>query len=265
MKARWACLIVGLVVAACARPTAVAPETVIMQATQAPLATYTPLPTYTPPEPLPTYTSFPTYTPAATATAIPEQTATSVPTKTPEPTKVSTPTAAATEGIWIGKNHVATIEQGKLTVKLARILFEDKATVAKREGKSIDGLGADWESATILGEMIFVITNASGKTLSVYPDQGIVLIGSRQIELALMTSGLAALDDISGDIYDGVTKVGGFWYPLARLTMDDIKTVTLRVSAPVDEEFNWVGEEFVFMVDLSSKPQEPLDPSVLQP
>jgi len=167
--------------------------------------------------------------------------------------------------MFIAKNHVATIEQGKLTVKLARILFEDKASVEKEQGRSLEGIGAEWDSATILGEMMFVITNASGKTLSVYPDQGIVLIGSRQIELALVTSGITALDDISGDIYDGVTKVGGFWYPLPRVTWDDVKTVTVRFDGPVDEHFNSMGEEFVFVVDLSSKPQEPLDASVLEP
>ena len=140
-----------------------------------------------------------------------------------------------------------------------------KEYVEQQTGRSFDGLGLAWREATVVGEFIFIVRNDSDQELNVYPDQGTVQIGERKIGLTWISWPLSELDDVSGKIPADAVRVGGFWYPITRLTMADVVSVTLRFNAAHDSNFDPVGNDYTFAIDLSDLPNEPIDDSVTTP
>lgn len=203
--------------------------------------------------------------PVPTPTVVSRATSTSRPTKAPTDTPQPSPTPEA-EG-WpyeIARNHVGLYEQEGLTIEVSRVLFATKKTM-QRLGMDADSEGGNWAIADVFVEFVLIIRNESGKTLSLYPDQGTVLIGSYQVEMGWETMNLLGYDSVGGDIYDGVVKVGGFWIPAPRLQLEDVETVVFRFDAAHDDSYENVGDDWIFEIDMSGRPWEPWDDSVVQP
>lgn len=224
MKAKLILLVVALMLTACA-PSVPAIQTAIVQ-TQ---AAWTPIPTQTP---------YPTYTPFPTATSVP------LPTSTP------TTAAATNKFAW---NYIASQESGGITLEIARVLIAEKLAL----GSDFDKRNR-FDGVPIIGEIIFKITNTSDKTISIYPDQGTVIVLTEQIDLREWMLFGTFGDDIGGDIYPGITKIGGIYFGVKRATLAEINGITIIVTAPHDENFNTLGGEFKFELDLSQRKNDPI-------
>lgn len=189
--------------------------------------------------PIPTQTPYPTYTPFPTATIIPSQTA-----------KLTTTASASDHFAW---NYIASQESGGIKIVIARLLIAEKTTID--EDFDIYHI---FDDVSIVGEIVFKITNQSEKVVSIYPDQGTVIIGSEQIELSdYMMLGTFG-DALGGEIYSGITKIGGIWFGIKRTAIDEIKSISIIINAPYDAGFNTLGKEFNFVIDLSERKNEPL-------
>jgi hypothetical protein len=225
MKKLFPALVLLCLLAACA-PSAESIQTAIAQ-TQ---TVWTPFPTQTP---------YPTYTPFPTIRVV--------------PTRKINPTATASAGDHFAWNYLATQESGGIMLEIARLVIADKQTI----GQDFDKYGK-YEDYTIVGEIVFRVTNQSDKTISVYPDQGTVIVGSEQISLIdFMMLGTFG-DDLGGEIYAGITKIDGIWFGIKRTPIDEIKSITIIIDAPNDDNFNTLGEKFNIVIDLSVRKNEPL-------
>jgi hypothetical protein len=137
--------------------------------------------------------------------------------------------------------------------------------MVRETGNDFDSQGEQWRAANTVGEFVFIVRNESGKTLNIFPETGAVQVGARQLDLAWDVLYLEGFDDVNGEIFKDVIKVGGFWFPMPRVELADVKTVILRFDAAFDNEYEDVGEAFVFEIDLSDLPNEPWDDSVVTP
>lgn len=189
----------------------------------------------------------------AADTSTPFPSATTAPTSTaPVPTDTSQPTTAPNLGQHYAWNYIATQESGGVTVEIVRFVLADKATI----DQDFDLL-TPFDDRPVVAEIIFKITNTTDKIISIYPDQGKVIAGAEQVEL--LDFFLASFgDEFSGDIYPGVTVIGGMWLGFKRTSVDDITTVTIAFLAPFDENFNSLGPDFNIVLDLSTRQDQPL-------
>lgn len=191
----------------------------------------TPIPTNPPEEQQP----IPTIPPPPTATPLP-------------PT--SLPTAAT--GQFYAWNFIASQNSGGVNVEIARFVLAEK-TAAPQDF----GLIEAFNDRPVVAEIIFRISNSTDKKISIYPDQGTVVAGSEQIEL--LDFFLASFGDtFSGDIFPGVTVIGGMWFGFKRTPIEEITTVTINFLGPFDENFNTVGPDINIVLDLSTRQNQPL-------
>ncbi len=200
---------------------------------------------------LPTDTAIPSRTPEATDT--PEPTATEAPTATtkptdeptatPEPTAVPTPDPARHFGL----NNLAVKESGGIRLEVARVVVADKSQVADIGFERAEKFN-DYDTVV---EILFRLTNTSDQKINVHPNQGTVIIGNEQINLTewMFT---AQIGDVGGEVFPGVTQVGGLWLGVARSKAEDITKMTIAIDGPVDEEYSKLGEDCYFEIDLSN-------------
>lgn len=183
---------------------------------------------------------------AVEVTRLVEVEVTAVPTATPEP---------PVGGSKIGMNYVAEAESGGIHVQVARVLIANKADVP------IDFTGSDVEDLDVVGEVLYIITNNSDKTVNLYPDQGTVQINNELIQLLDYWMGLG--DDISGEIPPGVQLIGGQWFGIQRNAPEDVKEIIIRFDGPTEADtFERLGDDFEIIVDLSAQTFEPLPPEL---
>lgn len=155
----------------------------------------------------------------------------------------------------IALNYVAEVENGGLTIQIARVLVGTVETIKIEGGSAFDFL--DEFEADVVGEFIFIVTNNSDKTVEIYPQWGTVQVNSEQIELSDDGSGFG--DEINGEIFPGVTKIGGFWFGIKRSEVPEIVEMTLRFNSPRDaDDFRELGDDFEIVIDLSTRIFEPL-------
>lgn len=186
---------------------------------------------------VPTNTPIPT--PFSTNTPLPDPTQES-PTSAPQPSQTPAP-----DKLW-SINYAGWEESGNVTIEIARLVVGYKENIPFDWGQS-------WEEVDVVGEIIFKVTNNNGVTVDVYPDQGTVQIGSEQIELVdylLNTFG----ENVGGEIYPGVTKVGGIWFGIKRSTPGEINEIIYRADDPNNSE-TWesLGPDYQIVIDTSQK------------
>lgn len=162
--------------------------------------------------PIPTDTHVATNTPISTETQAPAISPSITPTKprtpTTEPTSTSAPTA--NEDIF-ALNYLASQESGGLIVEIARVLISDRAYFENKNNWDFNAFDEDFQGKPVVGEILYKITNTSQSILKIYPYRGQVIIGSEQIELADYNfSGAVLGDDLNGEIFPGVTKIGAY-------------------------------------------------------
>jgi hypothetical protein len=173
-------------------------------------------------------------------------TATPVPaTPTPEPPD---------QGQAVAANYLGKQESGGIEIELVRVLFGDKEYVEEETGSDF---GSDFEQVDTLGEFVLRITNSTDKAVTVYPDQGTVVIGDEQIDLDQWWHRIGNMEDVSGDLQPGVTRVGGFWFGVRRSDWDEIGKVLFLIDAPFDQDYDDLGSGFRFEIDISGMGFQP--------
>jgi hypothetical protein len=196
--------------------------------------------------------STPTSTPAPTTPAIVFHTVTPGPTETKAP--AASPTLAGEVFAW---NNLGEIDSGGLKIQIARVMLGEKKAINQPFEKI-----RTFDDRPVVVALIFKIINTSSDTLSVYPDQGTVVAAGEQVDLGdFMLFGTFG-DDIGGDIFPGVTKIGGIWLGFKRTSAEAIQNLTLVINAPMNKSFIQVGGDYQFNLDLSDRKLEPVPPEL---
>lgn len=176
--------------------------------------------------------------------SVPTQPPLPTPTEMPAPT--STSPAPSNEFAW---NYIASQNSGGLVIEIARFVIADKAAIPEFNFSAITA----FDDKPIVGEIVFKVTNTTSQVMSVFPDQGDVIVGSEQISLREYMFFATFGDDVGGEIYPGVTKIGGIWFGVKRSALPEIQSVTINIGTPSDASFMPVGPAFVFTLDLSNR------------
>lgn len=180
----------------------------------------------------------PTNTPQPSPTPLP-------PTSTPEPT-----VQASVEELW-SKNYVGVAESGGLIIEIARVLVGYKWAIPGLSWEDLNDSIQGWAETEVVGELIFKVTNNTDRTVSVYPDQGTVQVGSEQIDLTNFMFYTTFGDNVGGDIYPGVTKIGGIWFGIRRSSPEEITQIIYRASPPFDSDsFANIGPGIEIVIDV---------------
>lgn len=162
-------------------------------------------------------------------------------------------------------NYAGKQEQGGMEIEIIRILFADKKYMEKKiEGEFSSDCSELFNKVDTVGEIILRIKNNSNKML--YIDswgQSIIIIGDEQINPIDYVCKIYSGEDTYGEIYPGITRIGGFWFGVRRSTWEEINKVKYIIDAPRDEDYRDVGEDFKFEIDLSEKNFEPLPEELL--
>jgi hypothetical protein len=172
-------------------------------------------------------------------------------TNTPVPTITFT-SAPGSQNVFAW-NYIAEQESGGIKLQIARVLIGEKSALQQNFSENLFG------DVPVVGMLIFIVTNTtSDKTISVYPDQGVVIVGSEQIELReyMMLGNFG--EHIGGDIFPGVKKIGGLWFGIKRTPLSDVLKMKIVINRPTDESISPLGPDFIFELDLSNRQFEPL-------
>jgi len=150
-------------------------------------------------------------------------------------------------GFW-SKNYAGSNDSGGVIIEIARVVIGTKESLPiDFDWHNFDDLAPGWENTDVIGEIFFKITNNTNSTAIIYPNFGSVQIGSEQIEL-MDYSALA--DDIQGEIYSGVTKIGVIWFGIQRSTPEAINQIIYRCDAPVDtDNYAPLGQNIEIIMD----------------
>lgn len=108
---------------------------------------------------------------------------------------------------------------------------------------------------TALGFLTVAVTNRTDKNIDVYPDQGVVVIGSEQVELSQY---LIVSDMVGGEFFPGVIKQGDIVFALKNTGWAEIADgaqVRYVAQAPIDREFNTLADgEYQFVSQVAPVP-----------
>ena len=189
-------------------------------AAQEPIATNTPLPS---PTPLP---------------------------PTEAPTQASQIAEFSTDEKW-ARNYLGGADSGGVIIEVVRIVIGYKSAITDQPFDELNDYVEGWADIDVVGEILFKVTNNSDKTASVYPDQGTLQIGSEQIELFENALFMSVGEDTSGDIFPGVTKIGGLWFGIKRSTPPEVTQMIFRSGGPNDADFNDMGPDYEIVLDVS--------------
>lgn len=179
----------------------------------------------------------------------------------PSPTPLSstvapTDTPAAVQEVsaadkW-ANNYVGSAESGGVIVEIARVVVGRKSAIPEQSWDELNEFIQGWAETDVVGELIFKVTNNTDRTVSIYPDQGSVQIGGEQIDLGEFMFFTTFGDSVGGDIYPGVTKIGGMWFGVKRSTPDEVSRIVYRCDAPYDaESLDDLGPDIEIVMDLS--------------
>lgn len=176
---------------------------------------------------------------------------------TAEPT--SKPTAAVPANEKFAANYVATQEQGGVIIELSRVLCISTRRALQEFGISEEvaarQLGADAVTAC---EFILTVENTANSVRIIYADQGDVVIGNEQIDLAARSVGIKDREAVSGKLQPGVVRIGGLWFGVKRSEVDEIDQMTYIVDPPLDADYSRRGGEFRFEFSTEGWGFEPL-------
>lgn len=90
--------------------------------------------------------------------------------------------------------------------------------------------------AVALVNLSIEVNNTTGKTISIYPDQGTLVVGNEQVDADLWLS-----DSVGGDFMAGIMKEGGVVFLVMRTESDAISHVRYMVDAP-SENFDRLAD-----------------------
>jgi len=161
-------------------------------------------------------------------------------------------------------NYAGKQEESGMEIEIIRILFGDKKYIEKKIGEKFSDCSILFDEVNTVGEILLRVTNNSNKILNIRPDKGIIIIGNEQINPEDYYCEIYTMEDISGQLYPGIMRIGGFWFGVRRSTWDEVIKVKYIIDALYDEDYADVGEDFQFEINLSEKSFEPM-PEELSP
>lgn len=191
-------------------------------------------------------------TAAAQITSTQTALASSLPQSLP-PTAEPSPLPQAV-GDHFGWNYLGSQDSGGLVVEIVRLVIADKTSVPELDFSLI----TTFDDKPVVGEIVFRVINNTQQTLSVYPDQGTVIVGGEQIPLTEYMMMATFGDSIGGDIFPGVTKIGGIWFGVKRTPVAEIQNITIAFGGPVNADFSSIGTDYNFVFDLSNRQDQPI-------
>lgn len=200
-------------------------------------------------------TSLPVSTDTPVPTTTSESTATPAPTNTPAPT--ATPEVDPNQIFAL--NNLGVQSSGGLEIEILRVLIGEKGALEAR-GFDFFAAGA-FDDKPVVGEVVFRVTNTTDEVLNVYPDQGTVVVNNEQIDLAEYMF-YSFGDDVGGEIFPGVTSIGGVWFGLKRVNVQDADRMIIAIDAPHTNNLDSVGEGYYFEPDVSNHVFEPMPESM---
>lgn len=182
----------------------------------------------------------------------------SAPTDTPIPPIPPTATIVPAEGNIFSWNYLAEQDSGGLKIQVGRVVIAEK-TALLLDGIDFSGV-AIFDDKPVVVEIVFIITNTTSNEISVYTNQGTVVVGNEQVNLLdYAFSGAEFGENFSGNIFPGVRVIGGIWFGLKRTQLSDIQSLTIAISGPADAKtLTRLGPEYRIFVDLSQRKNEPL-------
>lgn len=183
----------------------------------------------------------------ATNTPLPSPTI-SPPTETPvPPTETLLPSP---DQIW-ARNYIGWADSGGVTIEIARVLVGYKSSIPN-DWDELNEYMDGWSEIDVVGELVFKVTNNTDSTVTIFPDQGSVQIGGEQIELADFMFFTTFGDNVGGDIFPGVTKIGGMWFGIRRSIPSEITQIVYRGSGPFNTDtFDDLGPDYEIVLDVS--------------
>lgn len=186
----------------------------------------------------------------------PPLTNTPLPSSTPRPPSdtavpfTETPVSSL-DDLW-ARNYMGSGESGGVTIEIARVLVGYKWTMPNFNWSEMDEYIEGWADTDLVGELIFKITNNSDIAIDMRPLWGTVQIGSELIDLNDYNVWLEFGDDLNGDIFPGVTKIGGIWFGIKRSVPSEITEIIFRADEPRNSDtISRVGPKYEIVVDVS--------------
>jgi hypothetical protein len=176
--------------------------------------------------------------------AITQEAATEQPTQTPIPDTQQYNDIFA----W---NYLAEQTSGDVTVQISRVIFGNKESLEKY-WDDLRSLAPIFQDKAVLGEIIFKITNNSDTIVTLHPNQGTVIVGSEQINLADYLGVSTFGENTGGDFFPGVTVIGGMWFGVKRTPLEEINSMIFASRGPVNSaDWNSLGDDYQIQLDLS--------------
>ena len=124
----------------------------------------------------------------------------------------------------------------------------------KEKGWMPGGNGALGLLCTITenSKKIYVTPNTTDKKIVVFPDLSTVVINDEQIYLWEWPHSSYVGEGVSGEIFPGVTLIGGTWFGIKRSEVPDINKIIVSFRGPNDgESYESLGPDFYFDIDLA--------------
>ena len=194
-----------------------------------------------------------TYKPSITETVSPTPTKnpTQIPTKNPTQTLVvKTPDASPTAPLssysrtedryaW---NYLETQISGGVELEIYRLLLANKNAVDMVFPSKFDDVD-------VVGEIIFRVTNTTDGKITIYPSIATIVVGREQISLGGW--GQTSVGDyITGEVYPGVTLIGGGWFGIKETKLEKIDRIIVGVYGPEGDGYTTIGDDYYFDISL---------------
>jgi len=156
-------------------------------------------------------------------------------------------------------NYLAEQTSGDVTIQIARVIIADKESVEEELNLDFDKAEIFLDKA-VVAEILFKITNNSDQIVTLHPNQGTVIVGSEQIDLAdYLMSGTSFGDNTGGDFYPGVTAIGGMWFGVKRTPLEEINSMMFASRGPVTSDaWDSLGPDYQIQLDLSEHTFQPM-------
>lgn len=174
---------------------------------------------------------------------------------TAEPTP--TPTAAVSAQDVFAANHIASQEQGSVTMELVRVACTTRSAFEDWSSATEEEINTWYGDSTAVCEFILKVENKADTSRSVYPRSR----HCRDWQRAGGLDGPVYVDQRHGRrIWRAAARSSaywGFWFGVRRSEIDQIDRITYIVDAPTDEDYGTRGGNFRFEFSTEGWGDEP--------
>jgi hypothetical protein len=166
------------------------------------------------------------------------------PTPAISPTPVTLKSTRETQGTTALTSGGLTISVTRLTVADYKEYYAAQDSATKRDLDFSD----ETNGAVTIGQIYLKVENKNSTRVSIFPDQGTVVIGSEQVEIDFFSS-----DDLGGEYFPGVVKEGKVSFFLKRTPAAQVTNVLYAVDSPFSTSPGGNDPDFEFKITVSPK------------